>query len=85
MASASLHFAMIADLQIAVRKIVKEVIPKHAFNPRVSVSALHAVEVANRFALLFEESMSNHENHASAERVRPNTPRRSVAVNSRAW
>ena len=70
MASASLHFAMIADLQIAVRKIVKEVIPKHAFNPRVSVSALHAVEVANRFALLFEESMSNHENHdASAERV----------------
>ena len=61
MASASLHFAMIADLQIAVPKIVKEVIPKHAFNPRVSVSALHAVEVAKRFALLFEESMSNHE------------------------
>ena len=37
--------------------------PKHAFNSRVSVSALNAVEVANRFALLFDESMSSHEHH----------------------
>ena len=63
MALASHHFAVIADLQIAVPKVVKEVIPKHASNPRVCVSALTAVEVANRFALLFDESMSNHEDH----------------------
>ena len=61
--AASHHFAVIADLQIAVPKVVKEVIPKHAFNSRVSVSARNAVEVANRFALLFDESMSNHEHH----------------------
>ena len=63
MALASHHFAVIADLQIAVPKVVKEVIPKHALNSRVSISALNAVEVANRFALLFDESMSNHEHH----------------------
>ena len=63
MAFASHHFAVIADLQIAVPKVVKEVTPEHAFNSRVSVSALNAGEVANRFASLFDESMSSHEHH----------------------
>ena len=63
MALASHHFAVIADLQMAVPKVVKEVIPKHALNSRVSISALNAVELANRFALLSDKSMSNHEHH----------------------
>ncbi|CAE7253535.1 hypothetical protein AK812_SmicGene28431 [Symbiodinium microadriaticum] len=48
---------------MAVPKVVKEVIPKHALNSRVSISALNAVELANRFALLSDKSMSNHEHH----------------------